>query len=76
MVADGRVLLTIADDGVGLPENFDLKKPGGVGFRLIRSLADGLKADLAIESDSLGLAFRLKLPPSIKSRQLAAVATD
>ncbi len=74
--ADGRVLLTIADDGVGLPEDFDLKKPGGVGFRLIRSLADGLKADLAIESDSLGLAFRLKLPPSIKSRQLTAVATD
>ena len=74
--ADGRVLLTIADDGVGLPEDFDLKKPGGVGFRLIRSLADSLKADLSIESDSLGLAFRLKLPPTIKSRQLTAVATD
>ena len=73
---DGRVLLTIADDGVGLPEDYDLRKPSGVGFRLIRSLADGLKADLAIESDSLGLAFRLKLPPGIKSRQLAAVATD
>jgi two-component sensor histidine kinase len=73
---DNRILLTIADDGVGLPESFDLKKSGGTGLRLIRSIADALDADLDIESDSLGLSFRLLLPPSIRSTTLRVVAAD
>jgi two-component sensor histidine kinase len=58
----GNLVVEIGDDGVGLPENFDVGKAGGVGFRLIRSLADKLGATLTIESDSLGLTFRLLFP--------------
>src|ERR1700753_1075800 len=58
----GRVVVEICDDGVGLPEGFDLSKGGGVGFRLIRSLAQSLKAELQVESDSLGLSFIVTLP--------------
>jgi two-component sensor histidine kinase len=58
----GCVTVEIADDGVGLPEGFDPATGGGVGFRLIRSLAQSLKAQLDIESDSLGLTFRVTLP--------------
>lgn len=67
----GRVVIEIADDGVGLPEGFDANRGGGVGFRLIRSLAQSLKAELQIESDSLGLSFIVTLPPV---RTLVAVA--
>jgi two-component sensor histidine kinase len=61
----GRVVVEIEDDGIGFPENFDPKAGGGVGFKLIRVLADSLRADLEIESDSLGARFRLVLPPQI-----------
>lgn len=60
--AAGRIEITISDDGIGLPEGFDNETGGGVGFRLIRALARSLDAELAIESDSLGLSFRILLP--------------
>jgi len=63
--ARGNLVIEIGDDGVGLPENFDVGKAEGVGFRLIRSLADKLGAALTIESDSLGLTFRLVFPPKL-----------
>ena len=59
--ADHGILLELADDGVGLPEEFDPAHDGGVGFQLIRSVAEQLGANLAIESDQLGLSFRLKI---------------
>jgi two-component sensor histidine kinase len=59
---DGSVCLEVADDGVGLPENFNTKTDGGLGFRLIRTLSDKLGAFLEIESDSLGVTFRLRVP--------------
>src|ERR1700743_1910165 len=61
--ANGGVVIEIGDDGVGLPEGFDTEKDGGMGFRVIRSLARSLGAKLKIESDSLGLSFCLTLPP-------------
>lgn len=57
----GRMYIEVADDGVGLPENFDEKKNGGVGFKLIRGLTNQIGAALRIESSSLGLSFRLTL---------------
>jgi len=55
--------IEIEDDGIGLPEDFDSKTGGGVGFTLIRSLASTLNATLTIESDSLGTSFRMTVPP-------------
>jgi two-component sensor histidine kinase len=61
---DGRLVITVADDGVGLPDGFDPYQGGGLGFRVIRSLAAELGASLEIHSCSLGLSFRLSLPAS------------
>jgi len=61
--ADGSIDLEVADDGVGLPENFDPKACTGLGMRLIRTLCEKLDAGLEIESDSLGLTFRMRIPP-------------
>lgn len=57
--AQGNMFIEIYDDGVGLPENFDETKDGGVGFRLIRALTKQIGATLQVESSSLGLLFRL-----------------
>jgi two-component sensor histidine kinase len=69
---DGRMTVEIGDDGIGLPEGCDTGSFGGVGFRLIRSLAGALAADLRIESDPLGLVFLITLPPSIQPITIAA----
>ena len=58
------VIVEVADDGVGLPEAFDVQCDGGLGLQLIRSLSAKLNAELQIESDCLGLTFRLRLPKS------------
>ena len=64
MVApDGSVVLEIGDDGVGLPEGFDHARDAGVGLKLIRSLVEKIGATVEIESDDLGLRFRIVLPP-------------
>lgn len=60
--AKGRSFVEVYDDGVGLPENFDEKKDGGVGLKLIRALTRQIGAVLTVESSSLGLLFRLTLP--------------
>ncbi len=60
--ADGRLVVTIADDGVGLPDNFNVKQQGGLGFRVMYGLAAEIGAKLHIESTGLGLSFRLSLP--------------
>ena len=62
--ADGRLVLTISDDGVGLPEGFDPAMQGGLGFRVIRSLTNEIGAALEITSTGLGLSFRLSVPGS------------
>jgi two-component sensor histidine kinase len=60
--SDGRTLLEISDDGVGLPDGFSEERDAGVGLKLIRSLARRIGASVEIESDELGLGFRFSLP--------------
>ena len=58
----GTVLIQIVDDGVGLPEGFDPRKDGGLGMRMVRSLADQLGANLNFESSEVGLTVRMLIP--------------
>ena len=59
---DDSVLVEVGDDGVGLPEGYDLASDGGIGSRTIRVLAKQLGADLSVESRPIGLWFTLRLP--------------
>lgn len=60
----GRTRVTVSDDGVGLPENFDATRDGGTGFTMMRALSEKLRATLTCDSSSLGLSVRLCLPAS------------
>jgi two-component sensor histidine kinase len=60
--ANGRLNLTISDDGVGLPEGFDATHGAGLGFKVMRSLAAELGSELDIRSTHLGLSIRLSVP--------------
>jgi two-component sensor histidine kinase len=61
---DGRLVLTMTDDGIGLPEGFEPGQNGGMGFQVMRSLAAEIGGELQIQSDDMGLSFRLSLPAS------------
>jgi len=59
---DGSLVVEVADDGVGLPEGFDLATADGTGSRTIRVLAKQMGAQVSLESRPIGLLFRLRLP--------------
>jgi two-component sensor histidine kinase len=62
--SDGTVALSIADDGVGLPEGFVESRDAGVGLKLVRSLVESVGGRLALSSTELGLTFLIELPRS------------
>jgi two-component sensor histidine kinase len=64
---DGSFLVAVTDDGVGFPEHFDPAIDGGLGFQLMRALANGLNAELQFEHDSLGVRARLVKPKHLVS---------
>ena len=61
---DGRLVMTIADDGVGLPEGFDAATQGGLGLRVMRSLAAEIGAQMQVVNSAFGLSFRFSMPAS------------
>jgi two-component sensor histidine kinase len=58
----GSVYVEVEDDGVGLPENFDPWRNGGLGFEIVRGLARQLGAKLLFDADGIGLRVRLMVP--------------
>jgi two-component sensor histidine kinase len=56
------IIVEVTDNGVGLPENFDVLDGGGLGFNMVRALASQLGALPIFDSDTLGLQFLLLLP--------------
>jgi two-component sensor histidine kinase len=69
---DGSFMVEVTDDGVGFPENFDPTTDGGLGFALMRALANGLNAELQFEHDSLGVRGRLVKPRDMKPSRLVS----
>jgi two-component sensor histidine kinase len=60
--ADGAIIVSVSDDGVGLPEDFDPQVSGNIGFRMMRSLVQRLQGELDFDSSGLGLGVTLKIP--------------
>jgi two-component sensor histidine kinase len=52
----------VADDGVGLPDNFDPHTDAGLGMRTLRAIARKINARLEFDSNCLGLTVRVLLP--------------
>ena len=70
--SNGSVVLSISDDGVGLPEDFDEARDAGVGLKLVRSLIESVGGRIATSSSALGLAFRIVLPGPGNAQHLRA----
>ncbi len=48
--ADQSIQLIVQDDGVGLPDGFDWRATPSLGFRLVRMLAEQLRADIEVQA--------------------------
>ncbi len=58
---DANLVLTVEDDGVGLPGNFEIESTGGFGFLLVRALAQQVRGRIDLEREG-GTSFRLRIP--------------
>ena len=63
---DGHMILAVADDGIGLPDDFDPERMESLGMQLVVNLAVQIGADLSFYSDD-GSRFRLRVPLEGKS---------
>ncbi|HET7776458.1 MAG TPA: histidine kinase dimerization/phosphoacceptor domain -containing protein, partial [Azospira sp.] len=59
--ADDKLLLSVSDDGVGLPAGFDLTRVKSLGLQLVPLLAEQLGATFTVESGR-GARFSLRFP--------------
>lgn len=59
--AEGEVLLSVGDDGVGLPPDFDLTAARSLGLRLLPLLAEQLHGTLTVGKGA-GSLFSLRFP--------------
>ena len=66
---DGTLQLSVADQGDGLPEDFDPARCGGLGMKLVQGLIRTLAARLEIERGSPGARFTVLLPVSVPHRR-------
>jgi two-component sensor histidine kinase len=61
--ADERaVLVSVRDEGVGLPQGFDPAKGRRLGARLVKALSRQLGAELTQPSNAIGTCFDLFVP--------------
>jgi len=69
--AGERLLLSVRDNGQGLPPDVEMR--GGIGMRLVRSLAQQAGAELTVENSG-GAAYTLTLPFAPAAAESAASA--
>ncbi len=60
------LVLTISDNGIGLPETFDITKQNSLGFDLIRGLAKQLNGTLDIKSNN---GMHITIVFAVKSKE-------
>jgi two-component sensor histidine kinase len=61
--SSGEIFVSVRDEGVGLPEGFDITKQKGLGMRLISSIAAQLDANLEIRRRDPGAEVTLTFRP-------------
>lgn len=54
------VLLTVADNGVGLPEGFDIRQTHSLGLSLVRGLVRQLNGTLRYQTSTEGTTFEIR----------------
>jgi two-component sensor histidine kinase len=59
---DEHLILTVGDEGVGLPPSFDVHQARSLGMRIVRALAEQLGAEIQLRTRDPGCEFALVIP--------------
>ncbi|MGD9867015.1 MAG: sensor histidine kinase [Hyphomicrobiales bacterium] len=61
-----RVILTVADNGKGLPDGFQLSSDGSTGLRLIKALTRHIGGEVTVERLKRGTAIHVAFPARVE----------
>jgi two-component sensor histidine kinase len=64
---ENAVVISVRDDGVGLPADFDLDKSRGLGMRIVGALSRQLHAAISHRGDADGTEFVLTVPLQLRA---------
>ncbi|HSM83551.1 MAG TPA: PAS domain S-box protein [Nodosilinea sp.] len=59
---DHQISLQVQDNGVGLPDGFDLQQMSSLGLSLVQNLAKQIKGDVVFLPQPVGCAFQITFP--------------
>ncbi len=59
---NGFYKLMVTDDGEGMPEKFSMDRTNSLGIRLMKGLANQIKAKISIQSVSGETCFLIQIP--------------
>lgn len=75
LALDGsNIVLSVRDDGVGLPPGFDIAKGRGLGMRIVRAFSQQLEGTIEAHPLSPGAEFVLRFPAGSAAREGVALA--
>ena len=57
----GEIIITVSDNGIGLPENVNLQKTESLGLQIVLALTNQLQGEIEIERSN-GTEFRITFP--------------
>ncbi|HNH83320.1 MAG TPA: histidine kinase dimerization/phosphoacceptor domain -containing protein, partial [Acidobacteriota bacterium] len=60
--AEKRLILTVSDDGVGMPDTVKVQSPTTLGLRLVKILAKQLAAEVTFHTSTAGTSFQFLFP--------------
>jgi two-component sensor histidine kinase len=62
-----QITISVDDDGIGLPEDFDLEQTGSLGLQIVRTLAQGdLKGNFELRGRDKGVSAVVTFPKQIR----------
>jgi two-component sensor histidine kinase len=73
LARDG-IVAWVRDDGVGLPEAFDLEHDGGIGMRTLRLIAQQVGVEVDFISGDIGLTVNIQTPAVLSAMPQAQFA--
>lgn len=72
---DGKIVLSVSNDGVGLPAQFNLKQTRSMGLRLVTSLVEQLEGTLELDQGEL-TTFRIIFEAALPSDEAYSSGTS